>query len=239
MNIAVDIGNTRTKVSVHDGASIIWDAVFDKTITKQGLNNILAHNPTRGIISAVGSSSVDFTRLLPQIEWIELHHELNFPFASDYKTPKTLGLDRLALVAAGVKSYPEQHVLIIDAGTCVTYDLVTRHAQYKGGAISPGLNMRLKSMHHFTEKLPLVPVYEKAAEIGESTQECLQSGALNGLAAEIDGMITRYEKQFAPLQVVLTGGDAKVLAPLIKNNIFARPKFLLEGLHAILAYNTP
>ena len=240
MNLAVDIGNTRTKFALLQNGVDLTVEVIPADLTMEIIQKIKDQKITQGIISSVqhASKTTVWKDTFPQINWIELSHKTPVPFKSQYKTPQTLGLDRIALAAAAVNQYEGNNALIIDAGTCVTYDLVTSEKMYLGGAISPGLQMRLKAMHHFTARLPEVKIRNNVNLIGENTDECLLSGALNGLAAEIDGIINRYQMQFQDLQVVLTGGDMKILASLLKNNIFARPNFLLEGLHVILASNT-
>jgi type III pantothenate kinase len=148
-------------------------------------------------------------------------------------------MDRIAAIAGAKLLFKGRDILVIDAGTCVTYDLVNQDGLYLGGAISPGLQMRLTAMHKLTAKLPVVDIDEHVDLIGDSTKKCMQSGALHGLVAEINGTIESYQARFEDLIVVLTGGDTNLLAPLVKSGIFARQNFLLEGLHDILAYNTP
>jgi type III pantothenate kinase len=203
------------------------------------LDKLPVSDITRGIISTVNDSIDAWKALFPNVDWLVLSHKTELPFHNKYATPHTLGLDRIALVAAVVYSFPAKNTLVIDAGTCVTYDFVDKTKSYLGGSISPGLNMRLTAMATFTARLPNVEVKQNVKFIGDSTATSMQSGALYGLVSEIEGFIKRYREQFADLHIVLTGGDAKTLAPLIKSNIFARPNFLLEGLHGILAYNTP
>ena len=238
MDLIVDIGNTRTKVALFSGESLQKFYALEN-VNKQDLKSIQQQKINRGIISSV-SGKVDYwLEAFPRVDWIVLSQETRVPFINKYETPQTLGLDRIALVAAAAIKYPQQNVLVIDAGTCVTYDMLNARGEYLGGEITPGLQMRLKAMHNFTAKLPLVQVNPTVLLTGTSTEKSLQSGALNGLAAEIDGMVGRYSENFDNLMIVLSGGDTKVLAPLVKSGIFAPRNFLLEGLHAILAYNTP
>lgn len=238
MELIIDIGNTRTKVALFAGAEMreYYSIENDGEIE---IENLKKHEIKQGIISSVSGKEQFWIKSFPKTAWIMLSAETKVPFNNKYDTPKTLGLDRIALVAAAATKYPDNNVLVIDAGTCVTYDVVTAEGNYLGGAITPGLQMRLRAMHEFTAKLPLVAVNTDVFLVGNSTEKSLQSGALNGLAAEIDGMIASYSVRFENLIIVLTGGDTKVLAPLVKSGIFAPRKFLLEGLHAILAFNTP
>jgi type III pantothenate kinase len=238
MDLIVDIGNTRTKVALFSKGEIIGFYAGDNPFTEE-IEKLKKRKFDRGIISSVSTAQSIWLESFSSISWITLSAETRVPFKNKYETPRTLGLDRVALVAAAVTKYPNKNVLIIDAGTCVTYDLITAQGDYLGGAISPGLQMRLKAMHTFTSKLPLVQLNPEVSILGNNTEKSLQSGAINGLAAELDGMISRYSIQFENLIVVLTGGDTKVLVPLVKSGIFAPRNFLLEGLHAILAFNTP
>lgn len=239
MQCIVDIGNTKTKLAIFQNREIVFFRELINGIDNETKASIARLKPTSGIISSVAESNGNWQELFPEISWIELSRSLNLPVTLDYDTPDTLGLDRIALASAAASLYPARNILVIDAGTCVTYDLITSDAIFVGGAIAPGLHMRLKAMHAFTAKLPLVKVNTEVNVLGKNTESCMQVGALHGLAAEIEGIISRYGEQFEDLQTVVTGGDSNLLAPLVKNNIFAHPKFLLEGLHAILAYNTP
>lgn len=239
MEIVVDIGNTFTKVAGFSQGVITEVQKLEKGIDWDTQITIELLRAKRGIISSVAGGEKEWFHTFPEIDWLLLNHDTPLPFKNRYETPHTLGLDRMALAAAASTIYPHKDVLIIDAGTCVTYELVTSKNNYQGGAISPGLKMRLRAMHHFTAKLPDVSVDPKVGLIGNTTESCLQSGALHGLVAELEGTINSYKSRFKNLTVVLTGGDAEMLAPLIKNDIFARQNFLLEGLHAVLAYNSP
>uniref|UniRef100_UPI0030D97038 type III pantothenate kinase n=1 Tax=uncultured Salegentibacter sp. TaxID=259320 RepID=UPI0030D97038 len=145
--------------------------------------------------------------------------------------------DRLALVAAGALKYQNKNLLVIDAGTCITFDFKNDKNEYLGGAISPGLQMRLKALHNFTAKLPLVKLEENITLIGDSTKNSILSGVLNGVAAELDGIIDRYKADYKYLTIILTGGDSQILSKRVKNGIFANPNFLLEGLNYILEFN--
>ncbi|HLS11032.1 MAG TPA: type III pantothenate kinase, partial [Flavobacteriaceae bacterium] len=146
-------------------------------------------------------------------------------------------VDRIALVSGAIQKYPNANVLVIDAGTCITYDFIDATATYYGGAISPGLTMRYKAMHTFTENLPLLERVKEVSLIGTNTQDSMHSGVLLGMAYEVEGYINAYRKKFPDLITVLTGGDAQFLRDTIKNDIFANTNLLLEGLLNILNYN--
>ena len=162
---------------------------------------------------------------------------INIPFINDYATPKTLGVDRIALVSAAKDQYEGKDVLIIDVGTCITYDFMNARGHYKGGAISPGINMRYKALHDYTEKLPLLDANIPQNILGNSTQTSIHSGVLYGVTLEIDGVISQYRQDFEDLTVILTGGNAHFLLDRLKNSIFANQNFLLEGLNFLLEPN--
>lgn len=240
----IDGGNTRLKIALYEGHSL------EKEYTGTALPTILGQlenwpQPTAGICSNVGHW--DFPEWGPLYggEWIHLTPQTPLPIELQYETPHTLGNDRRALAVAGATQYPGRPVLVIDAGSCVTYDLINAAGIYLGGAISPGLNMRLRAMHHFTASLPLVDLPEEDASgalpnllPGKSTQASLQAGAWEGWRGEVLHFISSFQRQYSGLITVVTGGDMHRLVYLPKSSIFARPKFLLSGLKSILEYNT-
>jgi type III pantothenate kinase len=239
MEMVVDIGNSRTKMAIFSHGKLVKVYSAVNQLDASELEEIFAQNPSKGIVSSVKNDNENWMESFLNVSWISLSDDLRFPFENKYATPETLGKDRIALASAAVSRFSTRNVLVIDAGTCVTYDLVNQDGLYLGGAISPGLQMRLTAMHKLTAKLPVVDIDEHVDLIGDSTKKCMQSGALHGLVAEINGTIESYQARFEDLIVVLTGGDTNLLAPLVKSGIFARQNFLLEGLHDILAYNTP
>ncbi|MGB5270960.1 MAG: type III pantothenate kinase, partial [Eudoraea sp.] len=159
------------------------------------------------------------------------------PFKNSYATPQTLGMDRVALATAAFYFNPDANTLVIDAGTCITYDMINDYGEYLGGAISPGLRMRYKALHEHTSKLPLLEPKNYNDIIGNSTDASIHSGVLNGICREIDGVIGQYQSRFEDLTVILTGGDAQILSKRLKNTIFAHSNFLLKGLNYLLEYN--
>ncbi|MGB3776659.1 MAG: type III pantothenate kinase, partial [Leeuwenhoekiella sp.] len=167
-----------------------------------------------------------------------LDHRVKVPFKNLYETPTTLGVDRVALMAAAVKNHPGQNVLVIDTGTCVTYDFKNKKEEYLGGSISPGLSMRFKALHQFTANLPLLTSQKSVKTIGKNTSEAIQSGVIYGISHEINGVINSYIEDYPDIEVILTGGDALFLSKTLKNGIFAHQNFLLEGLDYIMVFNT-
>lgn len=240
MNLVIDIGNTLIKMAVFQD-----DILLKKKITlKQDFFKTLEELEQKypkiqfAILSSVSKIPSKWIRKLEdQFQLIILNPQLPQPFINLYATPNTLGNDRIALVAAACLHYPGQNVLVIDAGTCVTYEFKNEKDQFMGGAISPGLQMRFKAMHTFTEYLPLIEAEEEVSLIGNSTKNSMQSGAVIGLAAEIQGIISEYKEEYEDLTIILTGGDAQFLCKRFKNSIFANSNFLLEGLNYILEFN--
>ncbi|MDB4036570.1 type III pantothenate kinase [Polaribacter sp.] len=239
MNLAIDIGNTRVKAAVFEEDKLIELLIFDKKIIVSEIKKITKkHTISGGIISNVGSiSERKMAQLNKSFNFTVISASLKVPFHNLYKTPNTLGVDRIALVAAAVKQFPKTNVLIIDAGTCITFDFVDVKANYLGGAISPGIKMRYKALHKFTANLPLIDALELDDFIGKNTEESIISGVLNGVQNEINGIIEDYYLKYLDLTVVLTGGDTNFLSKQLKSSIFANQNFLLEGLNEILKFN--
>jgi type III pantothenate kinase len=239
MNLIIDIGNSRVKIAVFNKSELIHTEIFTSELfLKSVLKVIENYTCLYGIISSVVNLNLeDIAVLKTKIHLIELNSNTKVPFINNYGTPKTLGVDRIAVITAAVKQFPSKNVLVIDAGTCITFDFVSNKAVYYGGAISPGILMRYKALHEFTNKLPLLtPIYPENI-IGNSTEKSIHSGVVNGVIKEIDGVIDEYRKKNQDLTIVLTGGDVNFLANKLKNSIFANPIFLLEGLNTILTYN--
>ncbi|MDG1040445.1 MAG: type III pantothenate kinase [Polaribacter sp.] len=239
MNLIVDIGNTRVKAAVFEKDTIVEVFLFEvedlftkiEIITKN-------YKIVSGIVASVVIISKDtVTQLNKSVPFLVLDASTKVPFKNRYESPKTLGVDRIALVANAVEKFPGKNVLIIDAGTCITYDFVNVKKEYLGGAISPGVEMRYKSLQHFTSKLPMLEKKTPNTFIGRNTTESIHSGVVNGLLKELIGVIEQYETENPFLTIVLTGGDTNFLAKQLKSSIFANPNFVLEGLNTILIYN--
>ena len=239
MNLIVDVGNTRVKVALFKDNSIVDTYIFTKLkIIKRIKEIIKKHEVSNAIISSVASiSEKELKEIEKLVPLMKLDHQSKIPFENKYKTPLTLGVDRIALAGGVIAQFPNDNVLVIDAGTCITYDFINNKGVYCGGAIAPGIEMRYKSLNTFTDKLPLLKVTYPKKLIGNSTEESIHSGIVNGILSEINGVIEQYEEENKKLTVVLTGGDTNFLAKRLKNGIFANPNFLLEGLNNILNYN--
>ena len=240
MNLIVDIGNTSVKMAVFQNNSLLSKSVFSLSDFSNNFQKIKSQFPEikASILSSVVTNISEEKKLLQQnTNFIELSPDVPLPFQNKYATPATLGKDRIALVAAAVASFPEKNTLVIDAGTCVTFDFKNAKEEYLGGAISPGLEMRFKALHKFTAKLPLLKPGENLELIGNSTEASITSGVVNGLLFEIDGTIASYVTEYEDLTIILTGGDTQFLSVRLKNGIFANSNFLLEGLNYILEFN--
>ncbi|MCL4147183.1 UNVERIFIED_CONTAM: hypothetical protein GTU68_066929, partial [Idotea baltica] len=159
------------------------------------------------------------------------------PVKSTYQSPKTLGVDRAAAAVGANFLYPNNNCLVIDLGTCITYDLIDASGIHRGGGISPGIEMRLKSMHKFTSKLPIVNVKGTPELIGKTTADCMRSGSIWGTIAELEGIIARYRHFYNNLTIIICGGDTFFFESKIKDHIFANPNLVLIGLNQILRFN--
>ncbi|PQJ77485.1 type III pantothenate kinase [Polaribacter glomeratus] len=239
MNLIIDAGNTRVKVAVFERSRLVEVVIIDKKRFLSEIKKIVKkHEIFTTILSSVSFiSEKKLEKLKNTLNLVILSSSTNVPFTNLYETPKTLGVDRIALVSAAVKKFPNKNILIIDAGTCITFDFVNDKSAYFGGAISPGVEMRYKALHTFTSKLPIVEKNYPKNFIGNNTIESINSGVVNGVVQEIEGVINQYKNKFSDLTVVLTGGDTNFLAKQLKSSIFAHQNFLLEGLNEILIFN--
>ena len=240
MNLIIDAGNHSVKLAVYDGGQLIYHQSTDGQQLARKVKEICDQYPriNRSIVCSVGDLNRNVLAVLAVFcEVHELSTSSKTPFKNSYATPQTLGLDRIALATSAFYENSSGNTLVIDAGTCITYDMVNDFGEYLGGAISPGLHMRYKSMHEQTAKLPLLEPAEFIDFIGNSTQTGMHSGVIGGITAEIDTIITQYQTRFTDLTVILTGGDAQFLSKRLKNTIFADSEFLLKGLNYLLEYN--
>ena len=244
MNLTIDIGNTRIKTAVFEGKKLLEVKAFDKSSFEEEVRGVFNRNPNirQAIISSVAKSTSYYESVLTDhVRVFHLDHDLTLNFSSKYDDTSKLGADRKALIAAAVTNYPNQDVLVIDMGSCITYDVVDRSSLHHGGGISPGWQMRLNAMHTFTGRLPQLSTLEdniKNKEVtGTNTHKAMFNSTYYGLLAEIDQRIEHYKSEFPDLTVILTGGDAQSFSVRLKNRIFAHSNFLLEGLNALLEHN--
>ena len=240
MNLIVDVGNTLVKFAVFDQGELLHKIISLKVDFKKNLDSIANQFSalSNAVLCQVGElSEQSINQLKKKYRIYDMLSFSKFPFENLYTTPQTLGVDRLALVAAAAAFYPKKNVLVIDMGTCITYDFINSKKQYMGGAISPGFTMRYKALHAFTDKLPLLDIQPQKVYIGNSTQTSMHSGVFYGIHYEIDATIDRYREDYEDLTVILTGGNAHFLLDSLKNSIFANSNFLLQGLNFLLDFN--
>ncbi|NNJ82874.1 MAG: type III pantothenate kinase [Flavobacteriaceae bacterium] len=240
MNLIIDVGNTHNKIAVFSEKQLIHKHVCDKEDTKDTLSLIDAEYPeiTDCILAVVGNFEEELLSWLNDTyNVLILDNHTDVLFNNGYGTPSTLGVDRIALASAASAIYPDENVLVIDAGSCITYDFISKENNYIGGAISPGIRMRYKAVHTFTANLPLLEPTPPLTEIGNNTETSIHSGIMHAVVFEMEGFIAMYKVKYPELTVILTGGDAHFLRDSLKSDIFANSNFLLEGLNFILEHN--
>lgn len=240
MLLAIDVGNTQIKSAVFEHNTLLQKEIISYSDWKNILKNILKNFPKieNIVVSSVGKlDKTDFLELKDEVNVFFISREIVFPFKNKYGTPNTLGIDRMVLSAGAVLQFPKQNRLIIDAGTCITYDFIDENDNYLGGAISPGIRLRYESLHNYTAKLPLLLKENPEQSVGNSTTQSIHSGVINGISFEIDGFINSILEKNDNFIIILTGGDSEFLAKRLKNTIFANSNFLLESLNQIFQYN--
>ena len=236
--LCLDFGNTRLKAALFaDGVQqesfVLAGDVVDETRKLLRLTGASA-----SILSSVIHHPAALTELLSsRTRFHLLSHGSKLPFTIPVGKPETVGADRLAIAAAAVHLFPQKNTLAIGLGSCITYNFINTSAELIGGAISPGMDMRFRSMHEFTAKLPLVKGTWNVPLIGYDTKTNLQTGVVMGMAHEIDGFISAYKKRFGNFNALLTGGNMGIFEPHLKNKIFADPDLIFKGLYAISQIN--
>lgn len=240
MNLSVDLGNTLFKVGLFDDDELTASLKVDNKEYSTLIKFIKENNFDLAIISSVVNVPLDLSKLLERKsrKVVKLDHKINLPFKSKYLSPDTLGNDRIALVAGALSVFGGKNILVIDAGSCVTYDFVDSEKFYYGGAISPGLMVRFKSLNHYTSNLPLLSFNENVESIiGNSTKNSIYAGVIFGLLFEIEGFIREYENKYEALKIIMSGGDGSYFAKKSKYGIFVEPNLVLKGLNQILLLN--
>ena len=236
--LCFDFGNTRLKAAVfkHEQIAKIIRLTDDSEQTIKSL--VEEYHPGKSILSSVIDHNPAIeTILTAKTKFHKLNHLTKLAFTTPVGKPETIGADRLALTAAAVHFYPGRNNLVISLGSCITYNFINKYHEFVGGAISPGLEMRLKSLNYYTAKLPLVDANGNTPLIGYDTVTNILSGVVLGMAFEIDGFIDEYDRKFDNFNVLLTGGDIVHLASHIKSKIFADPDLIFRGLYAISEVN--
>ncbi len=240
MNLVIDLGNTRVKYAVFDQNDEI---VALGRLLKRYAGGLFSKLPKKMVIenAILCNTSLPDPKLLMKLKeipnFIHLDNSTPLPIRNKYDTPDTLGKDRLAAAVASVVKFPNNNILFVDMGTCITMNLVNAHGEFIGGNISPGINMRLKAMHHYTAKLPLVKAKLNDLAFGTTTVKALQNGAVKGALREIDSFIDETRADLGAIIVILTGGEAIFFENWSKKEIFVAPNLVMEGLNEILKYN--
>jgi type III pantothenate kinase len=239
MDLIIDLGNTNKKLALFENGKLTELQLIPE-ITLKVLREFVKQHPLieHCILSSVIDHPDSFSHFLEErFSFIELNVNTPIPVKNFYRQPETLGNDRLAAAVAGASIFPGKDVLVINLGTCITYDFIARKNEYLGGAISPGMQMRFIALNTFTGKLPLITFKEKAGLIGTDTENSILSGVLNGIMREVEGTIAQYRKKYRGLKVILSGGDLFYFDKRLKISIFAVPNIVLQGLYQILAFN--
>lgn len=237
-DLCVDLGNSFAKTGLfreNHLEEIHWRLSFDE---------LLAYaervRPRRVMLSSVSRTEDELRAVFGKnsAEIFLLTPHLPVPLTKAYDTPHTLGADRVAAAAGARALQPDAACLVIDLGTCITYDFVDERDVFQGGIISPGLRMRFRALHSFTQRLPdLQPDEAIPPLVGKNTRHAMQSGVLNGLVAELNGIVAQYREIYPDFQTLVCGGDARFFESSFQTPIFAVPELVLVGLHRILQHN--
>ena len=240
MNLTIDMGNTRVKYAVFDGGTVVSDGCseeFDEAV----IDRILAAHPgiTQAIVATTRGPVDDTVALVRRRigRCLRLSPQLPLPIRNGYTTPETLGEDRLAAAVGAASLYPGRNLLIVDFGTAITIDQVSADGVFRGGNISPGMQMRYKALHQFTGRLPLIDSNGRKVPMGWDTETAIRAGVLKGMEYEISGYIEAMKHKYPELLVFLTGGDDFSFDSSVKSAIFADRFLVLKGLNRILNYN--
>jgi type III pantothenate kinase len=237
-SICFDFGNTRLKAAIFINKDLQKVHVFEQANIESITALLQAWKPEKTILASVIHHDKEIETLLAQHSKFHLlGPKTTLNFTTPVGKPETIGADRIALITAAVDQFPNQHNLVISLGSCITYNFVNKHHEFLGGSISPGMQMRFKSMHDLTALLPMVEASSEFPLVGYDTKTNLLSGVILGIAAEIDGIITAYEQKYANFNVLLTGGDICYFAPHLKKRIFADQNLIFKGLYAICEKN--
>ncbi|ANE51986.1 type III pantothenate kinase [Flavisolibacter tropicus] len=236
--LCLDFGNTRLKAALFKEHQLVQTITLAENPVEHLEAILEEYCPTASILSSVIDHAAEIEAVLQKhTKFHRLSHQSKLPFTIPVGKPETVGTDRLAIAAAAVHLFPSQHNLVIALGTCITYNFINKDHQLVGGSISPGLEMRFRSMHEYTAKLPLVKGDWNVPLIGYDTVSNMQSGVILGMAKEIDGMIDAYKERFSNFNAVLTGGNLPFFESHLKNEIFADPDLIFKGLYAISKVN--
>jgi type III pantothenate kinase len=233
--LVIDSGNTYTKLGQFNKGKL--NKIYQNESIDEIIQTTNRLKPSKVVVGSVNFSVDRFREGIIKFPIYSIDAETPLPYKLDYKTPETLGIDRKAVIAYAWEQYPNKNILVIDTGTCITYDFIRKDGIYLGGGISPGLDMRFKAIHTYTANLPEVSIQEDIPFIGDSTKDSILSGVVNGTIAEINGIINQYEEKFHNLTIFMSGGASIFFESKIKHSIFAIPNMVLWGLLSIYEYN--
>ena len=239
MYLVIDIGNTLHKAAIFSETGELVDLHKYCKLTPTRTNRLFAKQKiSHAILSSVGKYNADIEAVIQQhCPLIILSDTTPLPIKIKYKTPGSLGSDRVANAVGASSKFPAHNVLSIQLGSCMVCDFVNAKGEYLGGSITPGINMRFKALKHYTRKLPEVRKRMPEQWLGDDTESSIRCGVMNGIVGEINSIIAEYSRQNPTLKVLLTGGDAELLQNSIKFPIFATPNIVLWGLYEILRFN--
>ena len=236
--LCFDFGNTRLKCGVFENDQLIKMVVLENDHPETITNILEQYHPGHTILSSVINHNAEIEKVLADKSvFLKLDAKVKLPFTTPVGKPETIGADRLAIAAYASFFYRDQNNLVIALGSCITYNFINKYNSFIGGSISPGMQMRFKSLHDYTVNLPIIEVDWNFPLIGYDTKTNILSGVLQGMALEIDGIIDEYKSRFEKFNVLLTGGDTANFVRHLKNKIFADPWLILKGLYAISKYN--
>ncbi len=238
MYLCIDVGNSRTKAAVYDKAGLSLETIVFAGASIEPILDLHRLLPAaHAIVATTGDRQWELSSIPIKGMGIDLNPDTPLPIEIVYSTPHTLGEDRIAGACGAHAAFPGKNCLIVSAGTCLTIDLINKHGIYLGGNISPGMAMRLQSMHDYTAKLPLTEPAWPRLPFGDSTVHALQNGACHGMVMEIKGMLNQAENALGDVFVVMTGGNAAFLADRMESEIFVAPELVTQGLFQILEFN--
>lgn len=242
MNLVLDIGNSRTKFGLFASNNLVYMEDID-SLDRDVVTDIFERFPNikKGIVSTVSTSYTEIESFIREtnksVALIEMNHRLETGIENKYETANTLGMDRLAGIVGGRALFEDENILVIDAGSCITYDYIDKKGRYYGGAISPGITMKFRALNNFTGNLPLVSNISKTSILGKNTVESISSGVINGSLFEVEGYIDYYRSQVSGLKVIITGGDSEFLYRNIEKETYIEKNLVLFGLNIILETN--
>ena len=236
--LCLDLGNTRLKWAVFSHGEIVHTGVLQDDGVKDLRKCLDDYTPDKSILSSVVDHSLVLEELLKdRTRFHKLDHRSRVPITTPVGKPETIGADRLALVVAAAHYFPDKNNLVIGLGSAITYNYINRFHQFIGGSISPGMEMRFKSLQLFTAKLPLVKPHWNFPLAGYDTKTNIQSGVIFGMDKEIDGVIEAYEERYENMHILMTGGDAHYFMPFLKKAITVDPDLIFKGLYTICEFN--